>query len=80
MTLRIIQKIENLEKDPENYSIEYFEELKRQGVEVETWQLFWWDYAIHWECQGELCKDVRRVKEAVYRDWTVERGVDWFGR
>ena len=31
-----IQKIENLEKDPENYSFEYFEELKRQGVEVET--------------------------------------------
>ena len=25
-----IQKIENLEKDPENYSFEYFEELKRQ--------------------------------------------------
>ncbi len=24
-----IQKIENLEKDPENYSFEYFEELKR---------------------------------------------------
>ena len=31
-----IQKIENLDKDPENYSFEYFEELKRQGVEVET--------------------------------------------
>jgi chromosome segregation ATPase len=53
-----IQKIENLEKDPENYSFEYFEELKRQ-VDLRREEL---KLKLD-NCSDEIIQSIERTKD-----------------
>jgi chromosome segregation ATPase len=53
-----IQKIENLENDPENYSFEYFEELKRQ-VDLRREEL---KLKLD-NCSDEIIQSIERTKD-----------------